>query len=26
VIARFEPRTKPDAPELIKLIEAHLAK
>ena len=26
VIARFEPRTKPDAPELIKLIESHLAK
>ncbi|MBA61689.1 MAG: glutathione peroxidase [Planctomycetaceae bacterium] len=26
VIARFEPRTKPDAPEVVKLIEAHLAK
>ncbi len=26
VIARFEPRTKPNAPEVIKLIEANLAK
>lgn len=26
VVARFEPRTKPDAPEVIKVIEAELAK
>jgi glutathione peroxidase len=26
VLARFEPRTKPDAPEVIKLIEAELGK
>jgi glutathione peroxidase len=26
VIARFSPRTKPDAPELVKVIEAELAK
>lgn len=26
VVARFEPRTKPDAPEVLKVIEAELAK
>jgi glutathione peroxidase len=26
VVARFDPRTKPDAPEIIKVIEAELAK
>ena len=26
VVARFEPRTKPDAPEVLKAIEAALAK
>jgi glutathione peroxidase len=26
VIARFEPRTKPDAPEVVKLVESELAK
>jgi glutathione peroxidase len=26
VIARFEPRTKPDAPEVVKMVEAELAK